>query len=69
MQKDNLNLHVFQTETDVAQNLINDFFSNFDCQRYGGTRIISQKKQQLFMQNLTKEKKQPPVVTLQQEIF
>ena len=29
MQKDNLNLHVFQTETDVAQNLINDFFFFF----------------------------------------
>ena len=38
----------FKTETDVAQNQIDDFFSNFDCQRifpqegfwvkkYGGT--------------------------------
>ena len=24
------------------------FFSNFDCQRYGGTRIISQKKTAAF---------------------
>ena len=23
----------FKTKTDVAQNLIDDFFSNFDCQR------------------------------------
>ena len=23
----------FRTETDVAQNLIEDFFSNFDCQK------------------------------------
>ena len=23
----------FKTETDVTQNLIDDFFSNFDCQR------------------------------------
>ena len=23
----------FKAETDVAQNLIDDFFSNFDCQR------------------------------------
>ena len=23
----------FKTETDVAQNLIEDFISNFDCQR------------------------------------
>ena len=25
--------HIFKTKTDVAQNLINKFFSNFDCQR------------------------------------
>ena len=29
MRKDDLN--VYKTETDVAQNLIDDFFSNFDC--------------------------------------
>ena len=29
MQKDDLNL---KTETVVAQNLIDDFFSNLDCQ-------------------------------------
>ena len=33
MRKDNLNVHDFKTETDVAQNLIDDFFSNFQCQR------------------------------------
>ena len=31
MQKDDLNVHVFQTKTDVAQNLIDGFFSSFDC--------------------------------------
>ena len=30
MRKDDLN--VYKTETDVAQNLIDDFFSNFDWQ-------------------------------------
>ena len=29
MRKDDPN--VYKTETDVAQNLIDDFFSNFDC--------------------------------------
>ena len=33
MPKDDLNEHYFNTKTDVAQNLIDDFFSNFDCQR------------------------------------
>ena len=32
MQKDNLNVHIFQYKTDVAQNLIDDFFSKFDHQ-------------------------------------
>ena len=33
IRKDDLNAHVFNTKTDVAQNLIYAFFSNFDCQR------------------------------------
>ena len=28
-----LTKHIFKTKTDVAQNLIDNFFSNFDCQR------------------------------------
>ena len=30
MRKDDRNVHVFQTKTDVAQNRIDKFFSNFD---------------------------------------
>ena len=33
MRKDDLNVHKTKTETDVAQNLINDFFSNYDSQK------------------------------------
>ena len=33
MRKDELNVQVFNTKTDVAQNQIDNFFSNFDCQR------------------------------------
>ena len=67
----------FKTETDVTQNVIDDFFSKFDCQRTftyeeknmkekknGITGLISEKKGALCIQNLTKERKQPPVVIL-----
>ena len=33
MQKDDLHVLYFKTETDVAQNLIHYFFSTFDCQK------------------------------------
>ena len=33
MDKDDLNGHVFQNKTDVAQNRIDDCFSNFDGER------------------------------------
>ena len=33
MRIDDLNVHYFKTETDVVQNLLDDFFSNFDCQK------------------------------------
>ena len=71
----------FKTGTDVAQNLIDDFFSNFECQtedlpigrvlsekKFGVTGLLSE-KQKLCVQNLTKERKQSPVVILQQTIF
>ena len=69
----------FKTETDIAQNLIDDFFpfltvrgpfhrKNFKWKNYGGTGLISE-KMEVYMQNLTKERKQPPVVILQQAIF
>ena len=32
MRKDGLNVHYFKAEADVTQNLIDDFFSKFDCQ-------------------------------------
>ena len=33
MRKDDPNGHVFQDKNDVAQNLVDKFFSDFDCQR------------------------------------
>ena len=33
MRKDDLNMHVFQNRNYVTQNLIDDYFSHFDCQR------------------------------------
>ena len=77
MWKDDLNVHVLQSKTDVAQNLINDFFptltvrgpfhrKDFKWKKYGGTGLISEK---LSMQNLTKEQKQPLVASLQHAIF
>ena len=45
----------FSTKTDVTQNLIDDFLSNFDCQQrtfkwknYGGTGLISEKTEVLY---------------------
>ena len=50
MRKDDLNVHDFKTETDEAENLIDDFFSNFDIsmsdfkwKEYGGTELIPEK--------------------------
>ena len=34
----------FNIDTDVAQDLINDFFSNFDCQNLSIGRFLSEKK-------------------------
>ena len=68
----------FKTETDVTQNLIDNFFSNFESEDLSIGRILSEQKlgiqgyflkRKLCMQNLTKEWKQPPVVILQQAIF
>ena len=33
MRKDDPNVTYFKTKTDVAQNLSDKFFTNFDCQR------------------------------------
>ena len=52
----------FKTKADVAQNLIDVFFSNFDCQwtfpyerflsekKYGGTRLISEKTKAFYVE-------------------
>ena len=37
--------------------------------KYGGTRVVSEKKRMLCMQNLTKEWRQLPVVILQRANF
>ena len=59
MQKDDLNVQVFQNRTDVAQNLIDDFF-NFRLseglsigrisskKKYRGTWLISGKTEALY---------------------
>ena len=43
MRKYDLNVHIFQIKkTDVVQDLIDEFFSNFDCQRtlpYEGLKV------------------------------
>ena len=66
----------FSTKTDIAQNLNDEFFSNFYCQRTSLSigRILSEKKYgstgyflkkwKFGVQNLMKERKQPPVVIL-----
>ena len=41
MRKDDLN--VYKTETDVAQNLIDDFFSNLTVEYLSIGRILSEK--------------------------
>ena len=52
----------FKTKTNVAQNLIDNFFSNFDCHRtfpygrfqvkkkYGSTGLISEKTEVLYVE-------------------
>ena len=71
----------FETETDVNQNLIDDFLivtltvTGLSIGRVlnekggGGERGYFLKRRKFFMQSLTKERKQPPVVILQQAIF
>ena len=54
MWKDDPNVHVFQNKTDVAQNLIDKFFSNFDCQilnekKDRGTWLISEKTEAFYV--------------------
>ena len=70
----------FETETDVNQNLIDDFFivtltvtglsiGRVLNEKRGGERGYFLKRRKFCMQSLTKERKQPPVVILQQAIF
>ena len=42
---------------------------DFKSTKYGGTGLISEKKRKFFTENLTKERKQPPVVILEQAIL
>ena len=67
-------------QTDVTQNLIDDFFltlivrrsfhrKDFLVKKNAGVRGYFLEKRKLCMQNLTKERKKPPVVILQQLIF
>ena len=59
MQKDDQICTYFNTKTDVAQNLIHELFSNFDCRRTfpqegflvkktGGRGLISEKTEVLY---------------------
>ena len=40
----------FKTKTDVAQNLIDKSFSNFDCERTFPTGLISEKTEALYVE-------------------
>ena len=59
----------FKTETDVAQNRINDLIKVKKKKKKNAVPDEFLKKRKLCMQNLMKERKQPPVVILQQAIF
>ena len=69
----------FKTETDVAQNLIDDFFLNLTVSGPFIGTILSEKKcrgmglipkkPKFCKQNLTKERKPSPVVILEHAIF
>ena len=70
MRKDDLNVH----ETDVAQNLIHDCFLTLTVRERFHRKEFKLKKIwgygiKLFMQNVRKVQKQPPVVILYQVIF
>ena len=80
MQKDDLNVHVFQNRKWCSSKSDGWFFLNFWLSKdLSMGRIFRRKnmavrgwllrKRELCMYNLTKERKQPPVVTLQQAIF
>ena len=70
----------FKKETNEVQNLIDDFFLTLTVtgplsigrilseKKYEGAGLISEKTEAL-LQNLTKERKQPPVAIPQQAIF
>ena len=70
----------FKTDTDVAQNLIRGFLSNFWLSeelstgrifsetKKGSAGLIPEKKEALYAE-LKKKRKQPPVVILQEVIF
>ena len=70
----------FKTKTDVTQNLIDKFFSNFDCKRtfpigkilnekkLRGTRLIYEKTE-VFYVELNERADQQPVVILHQATF
>ena len=57
MGKDDPDVHVLQKETDVGQNLIDNFFSNFAVRgkilsekKYGSTGLISEKTKALYVE-------------------
>ena len=70
----------FKTDTDIAPNLIDDFLANFWLSeefstgrissetKKVGAGLIPEKTEALYAE-LKKERKQPPVVILQQMIF
>ena len=70
MRNNDLHAHVFQNRNPrCSPESDRRFFSNFDCQKKNaknmGVRSYFLKKRKPCMQNLTKERKQPPVVILQ----
>ena len=80
MRNDDLNGHVFRNRNWCKPKSDRWFsYCNFDCHRpfhrkgfkwkKGGERGYFLKRRKFCMQSLTKERKQPPVVILQQAIF
>ena len=80
MQKVDLNMHAFQNRNWCSLKSDHCFFSltvketfhtkDFNWKKIRGYRVtFSKKKRRLCIQNLRKERKEPPVVILQQVIF
>ena len=74
MRNNDLNVHIFQNRNPrFSPKSDRRFFSTLTLRKKGkknmGVRGYFLKKRKPCMQHLTKERKQPPVVILQQSVF